>query len=148
LHKDSLNLRTKEHFKKAGAFTLAEILVSLCISSILVAASIPLITQFSMLKTGKDKTVARCVIGHAVTAPTWYDTATGDTKPLTDATFTADPNCLDTVKAIQFDSGKSYDTAAYYANFGTPAQVTMGKELLRAACDQGGTKACDYFINT
>jgi hypothetical protein len=123
-----------------------EMLFALLVVSIIIAASMPLISQLSTKKTGTDKNVIACIKLHASDTPGWYE-ADGDTKPLTDSTFTSDSKCLAAVTDTLNNEEKAYNTATYFADKGTAAQKTTAKQILRAACDSNGDEACDYFIN-
>jgi len=118
-----------------------EMLISMTVISILMAASVPMLTQFSTMKTGVDKNVMKCITNNDSSA--WYTTSTGNTTvPSTDP-------CKAAVSDVQYERGKAYNTAAWFAGIhGTAAQQSMARKILRAACDQGGRRACDYFINT
>jgi len=70
-------------------FTLMEMMISMVVVSILMAVSAPLITKFSMTKTGINQNVMKCVLNNSSTG--WYDTdAAGATiLPTTDPCRTA-----------------------------------------------------------
>jgi len=126
---------------KYKGFTLMEMMISMVVISILVAASAPIITQFSMLKTGMNKNVMKCIDNNDSTG--WYDTDGAGATILP----TTDP-CKTAVLDIQNDKNKTLSSTIQTAERGTSAQKIMAKRILRAACDQGGAGACDYFINT
>ena len=126
---------------KYKGFTLMEMMISMVVISILVAASAPIITQFSMLKTGMNKNVMKCIDNNDSTG--WYDTDSAGATILP----TTDP-CKTAVLDIQNDKNKTLSSTIQTAERGTSAQKIMAKRILRAACDQGGAGACDYFINT
>ena len=126
---------------KYKGFTLMEMMISMVVIGILVAVSAPLITQFSMLKTGMNKNVMKCISDNDVTG--WYDTDGAGATVLP----TTDP-CRSAVIDIQYDRSKALSAAINTAQHGATAQKIMAKRILRTACDRGGTGACDYFINT
>ena len=125
-----------------------ELLVSMCVIAIILAVTAPTITKMLVSKSGVDPNVTGCINKYKSSTPAWYNAVDGSTKALTDASFTNDRQCLAAVMDTQYDRGKAYNTAVSFAEHGTTTQPTVAKEILRAACDQGGTKACDYFINT
>lgn len=118
-----------------------EILISLTVISILIISSIPLITQFSSLKTNLDKNVLDCI--NKDSSAGWYDIdgAGATTIPA------AETSCYGAVIDITYNREKAFNAAYSIALLGTENQKTMAKKILRAACDQGSSKACDYFIN-
>ena len=127
---------------KNKAFTLMEMLISMTVISVLMVASIPLITQMSKIKTGMDKNVIDCINNN--TSTDWYDIdAAGATTLPAIGT-----SCYGAVIDVTYNREKAFNTAYWAAINGTSAQKIMAKRILRAACDQGGTKACDYFIDT
>ena len=127
-------------FKHHQAFTLMEMMISMVVIAILMAASMPMISQFSTFKTGVDKNVMKCITNNS--SSSWFTDATGV------ATVPATEPCRAAVVDTQYNRGRAYNTAAWYAGtHGTSAQQLMAKKILRTACDQGGEKACDYFIN-
>ena len=117
-----------------------EIIISMAVIGILMAVSAPLITQFSTLKTGINKNVMKCIINDDSSG--WYDTDGAGATILP----TTDP-CRTAVIDVQHDKNKSLNAAIRIAKNGTSSQKIMIKRIFRAACDQGGTGACDYFIN-
>jgi len=126
---------------KYKGFTLMEMMISMVIISILMAVSAPLITKFSMLKTGINQNVQKCIVNNSSTG--WYNTDSAGATILP----TADP-CKSAVIDIQYDRNKALSSAISIAEHGSSAQQIMAKRILRASCDQGGIGACDYFINT
>ena len=125
--------------KARQAFTLMEMMISMVVISILMAASMPLITQFSAFKTGVDKNVMACITAND--SSTWFTEATGAT------TLPAANPCKAAVVDTQYARGRSLTTSTWAAEHGTSAQQLMARKILRAACDQGGEQACDFFIN-
>jgi len=122
-----------------------EMLISMTVIAILMAVSAPMLTQFSTAKTGVDRNVSMCINNNTVSngdGTDWYTASTGNTSiPIIEP-------CRAAVSDVQYNRGKAYNTAAWFAGIhGTADQQSMAKKILRAACDQGGEKACDYFIN-
>jgi len=134
-----MNFNICHRYKKG--FTLMEMLISMVVISILMAASVPLITQFSSSKTGVDKNTVDCIKSNISTG--WYDTdgAGATTTP------TSNSSCYAAVVDAQFNRGRALSTDFWYTEHGTTDQKSMAKKILRAACDLGGDKACDYFVN-
>lgn len=122
------------------AFTLMEMMISMLIISIMLIATVPLLTQFSTLKTGIDKNVAKCITENNSSG--WYTDSTGDTSTPASGTV-----CNAAVLDTQYNRGRAFNTSAWYAVNGTSNQQIMAKKILRDACDLGGEKACDFFIN-
>lgn len=117
-------------------FTLGEMTAVLVIMSILVITTAPYVTQSSETKTGNDKNVLQCITENSSAG--WYIDGTGATS-----LPSADP-CLAAVTGAQYNRGNTLSTVMRYADIGTSAEQNMAKKILRAACDQGGRKACDY----
>ena len=128
------------YLKSHKGFTLMEMMISMVVISILMAASMPMISQFSTFKTGVDKNVMKCITESSSTG--WYDTDGAGSTILP----TTEP-CKGAVVDAQYNRGRALNTATWYAKNGTSSQSGMAKKILRTACDQGGEKACDYFIN-
>jgi len=126
---------------KNKAFTLMEMLIAMTVISILMAASVPLITQMSKMKTGMDKNVTDCINKNTSTG--WYNTDSAGATTLP----AAGTSCYGAVVDVTNNRDNAFNVAYWTAVNGTTAQKIMAKRILRAACDQGGTKACDYFIN-
>jgi len=128
--------------KNSKAFTLVEMLVALMIIGIIMAVTAPLLTQIFTTKLTKDKNVYNCVKNNNSSG--WYDTTTGETnmpEPTTDAA------CFNSITDLYLNKRNSFDTIVYYAKQGAPDEKIIAKEMLRTACDQGGEKACSFFIN-
>jgi len=130
-------------YNKAKAFTLVEILVAMTLLGIFSAAAMPLFTQLFSLRTGINKHVAACINKNP--NPSWYTNETGSSVIPTE---TADSPCYFGIMSVFDDKSNAVNTAIRFAQSGTENQKTAAKKLLRAACDAGGARACDYFINT
>lgn len=143
-------INIKCRIKRLQAFTLVEMLISMLVISTIVLSSAIMITQMSSKKSDLDKNISSCIAGNTAS---WVDTFTGTTMYwYTDATgATTTPNtgtsCYAAVLDAQYNRGKSIESTVFMADNGTSAQKIMAKKILRAACDLGGQKACDYFIN-
>jgi len=120
-------------------FSLAEALVTFMLVGTISAATLPLMTQISEKKSNLDKNVMKCVANNSLSG--WYDDITGDTT-LTSASSVCYASILD----VQYDRGSSLTTAKWFADHGTGEQQVQANAILRSACDLGGEKACDYFI--
>jgi len=133
-----MNFNICHRYQKA--FTLMEMLISMVVISILMAASVPMLTQFSTSKTGTDKNTLKCINENNSTG--WYNTD-GAGATTTPTTGTA---CYSAVMDAKYNRGAVITTLTWNANNGTSPQKIMAKKILRAACDLGGEKACDFFI--
>lgn len=129
-----------ENYRKNG-FSMAEALVLFLIVGVISAAAVPMMTQMAQIKTGTDKNTLQCITENSSDA--WFDETTGDTSALAQGT-----ECYAAVQDAIYNRDNSLNTAIWYADRGTAAQKIMAKKILRASCDNGGAKACDYFINT
>lgn len=118
-----------------------EMLITMAVITIFFIISLPLITQFSMIKIGMNKNVMKCIDENSSAG--WYDTDGAGATILP----TTDP-CRTAVIDVQYDKNRALSSVIKTAERGTSAQTVMAKRLLRTACDLGGTGACDFFINT
>ena len=119
--------------KPYKGFSLVEALILMVILSVIIAASLPVMTKMSGLKTGIDKNSMDCITNGV---PNIYNSNGSTNIPALGST------CYAAVKGCQYNSGKACDTVIWQADNGSIA----AKKILRAACDQGGEKACDWFI--
>jgi|GEM_PF-3123116 len=131
-----VSIYRKHSFSKG--FSLVEALFVMIIMSLLVVASMPVMTKLAMEKSGVDKNSMACIVSNAVDIN--YNTSTGVTAP------TAGTPCNAAVTACQYNYGKACDTLVWQAEHGTTARQTAAQKILRATCDKGGGKACDWFI--
>jgi len=129
---------------KFNAFTMTEMFIALISISIAAASSLPLITQLTSQKSGLDKNTMNCVVLNDSTG--WYDTDGIGSTVLPSASTS--PKCNAAVLDVQYDRGTAFYSTTWYAQQGTTAQKSMAKKILRAACDKGGSRACDFFINS
>jgi len=119
--------------------------MALLIIGLVSAASIPMMTKVAQNKTGIDKNTISCITENSVANPdasVWYDISDGTTSIPASGTV-----CYSAVVDIIHSRGRALETAKWYANSGKAAEKVLAKEILRASCDQGGEKACDYFID-
>jgi len=123
-----------------NGFSLTEILISILITSIIMAISIPVMTKVSELKSGTDKNSMDCIAKNA--ADINYNLTTGSTTMPASGT-----SCFKAVTECKFNLGKSCDTLIWQAEHGkTTQRQTAAKTILRTTCDQGGETACNWFI--
>lgn len=124
------------YIKTKKGFSIAEVTVSIVLVGLLVMATMPILTQISQSERGINQNAIDCINNNTI-----VENGLGDiTMPTSGACQTAVLDC-------QYDKGKAYNTISYYADRGTAAQQLSAQKILRTACDQGGAKACDYFIN-
>jgi len=122
------------------AFSLVEALIAMLIMSVIIVASMPILTKMSTSKTGIDKNSMACIAGNA--SDIVFD-VTGKIVTMP----TLGTSCYGAVVGCQYNLGKACDTITWRAKLGTVDDKFAAKVILRAACDQGGEKACDFFIN-
>src|SRR3989339_399132 len=103
-----------------------EMMISMVVIAILMAASMPMISQFSTFKTGVDKNVMKCIT--ASTSTGWYDTDGAGATILP----TTEP-CKGAVLDTQYNRGRALNTAIWHAKNGTSSQSGMAKKILRTA---------------
>lgn len=137
----SIAQRNEKILTHEKGFTMAEMLITMMVITILMVVSLPAITQLLTAKAGTDKNTMVCITDGATS---WYTDATGDTDT---SGLAAGSACLAAVTDVQYNRGRALNTAKWYATQGTGTQPVTAKRILRAACDNGGAKACDYFIN-
>ena len=127
---------------KNEGFSIAEVMIALLVLSAVLAVTMPILIQSPWTKNGFDKYAASCVLGNATDIG--YNPASGNTTmpPSTSSQcYRAITNCVN-------GRTQSLNTLAWYASNGTSNQQYAANVALRAACDQGATAACDYFVNT
>lgn len=124
---------------KSG-FSMAEALLTMLIIGIVSTAAVPMMTMMIQIKTGVDKNTMKCITNDSSTG--WYTESTGATSTPTSGTV-----CYAAVTDSTYNRGKAVNTAKWYADHGTSAQKILAKKVLRAACDAGGSEACDYFVS-
>ncbi len=124
---------------KNEGFSLVEVLVALVLIGIVTVSVMPFMTKMSQNKTGVDKNTIICI---TESPADWYKEADGTTEIPAEGT-----KCRAAVTDVQHNRGKALKTAKWYAKNGAGSLKAKAKKLLRTACDLGGEKACDYFIN-
>jgi len=123
------------------AFSLVEAIVTMLIMSIIVLASMPVMTKLATTKAGLDKNSLSC-IQDSTAINSLYNSSNGTTTLPSEGTA-----CYGSVTGCRYDQGKACDTLIWQAENGTTTtNKTAAKKILRAACDQGGETACDWFI--
>ena len=115
----------KENKRLLNGFTIAEILISMIVISVIIAASASLITV-GRLALGSSKDVQACVVK--------------DGGNITSA------NCVKAILSCKYNLGKAYQSLLFFANGNTSTSADSAKTVLKETCRQGGSKACDYFI--
>lgn len=127
-------------FKKIPGFSLAEILVILLITGIAIVASVTIITKLRS-SSGPSQNALDCIFNNA--ADINFNSTTGaiiEPLPSSGPCYAAYHGCKE-------DKGNICNTLFYYADIAGDANQKMtALKILRASCDQGGEKACDYFI--
>lgn len=148
-HKTSFEPTTQKYKKILNCekgFTMAEMLIAMMVIAVLMVITLPAVTQFLTARAGTDKNTMVCITENDSSG--WYN-SDGSTEDLSE--ILPDTNygaiCHAAVSDVQYDRGKAYNTATRFAKHGTDIQQIMAKKILRAACDRGGTKSCDFFIN-
>lgn len=132
------NLKAKNIMIKRG-FSVAEVLVCIALVGVLTVATMPMLSQIMPASLNLDKNANDCIADNASTVG--YNTGTGvTTMP---AAGTA---CSNAILDCKNGRDKSCNTLIWNAEHGTAAQFAAAETVLRTACDQGATLACDYFI--
>ena len=125
-------------FKNRG-LSLAESMVSLLIMSVVVAATIPLMTKMTQTKTGVEPHTLKCITSGDFS---FYDETTGDTSMPSEGT-----ECYYAVEGAKYGTSNTLGTIKWRLSHGTDAEKIAANKIFRAACDEGGEKACDHFID-
>lgn len=112
--------------RKRG-FTLNEMLIALVIIGIITAATIPM---FTLRKKSKDFEITSVTCAQTELAANLSSTA-----------------CAAAVQKAQFGQEKAINTLAFLVNNGQNDNIkNAAGKILRQACDNGGDKACNYFV--
>lgn len=127
-------------FNQKG-FSLAEALIMLLIVGVISAATVPMMTKMSENISNSDEKTLDCISANSSTG--WYNETTGATSDPE-----AGSTCGITINNIIYKKENTLYSTIRTADNGTSAEKLIAKKLLRAACDNGSAKACDYFINT
>ncbi len=123
---------------KNKGFSLAETLISLLIMSVAVGAAMHITTKMLQSKTKLDHKVLKCIKSGDFS---FYDDITGDTTMPAEGTA-----CYDAITSVKYSISNSLSSIKWSANHGTSAEQTAAKKILKAACNEGGERACDYFV--
>jgi Tfp pilus assembly protein PilV len=124
------------YIKTKKGFSIAEVTISIMLVGLLAMATMPILTQISQVERGINQNAIDCIKNNTI-----VENGLGViTMPTSGACQTAVLDC-------QYDKSRAFNTINYYATSGSGAQRSSAEKILRTACDQGGAKACDYFIN-
>ena len=115
----------KENKKFLKGFTIAEILISMIVLSVIIAAGASLVT------------VGKLTLGASRYAQACISQNNGDI---------ASNNCQKAILSCKYNLGKSCQSLLYIANGSIASSAESAKTVLKETCRQGGSKACDYFI--
>ena len=119
-------------YKKSKGFSLAELLVVLVISGILFSAAMPLVTIRKKVKNFDLDTIT-CI----------------KSELASNLTSLA---CSKTISNCKYEISKACNTLKYMAYHGKnntgEDEQTASRKVLREACDQGGSEACKFFVES
>ncbi|OGI20549.1 MAG: hypothetical protein A2287_11070 [Candidatus Melainabacteria bacterium RIFOXYA12_FULL_32_12] len=113
--------------KRFSGFSLAEVLLSLMLVSIIFVMTLPLMLVKKGHK-GIDLSTVTCVVTEQA----------GD--PESDA-------CSSSIERCKQDQNNACDTLLYYAEEGSVDEKTAARSILKEVCDEGGKRGCEYFAN-
>ena len=125
--------------KKTG-LSLAESMVSLLVMSVVVAATIPIMTKMSETKTGVNQRAIKCITNG--TTSDYFTDGDGSTNEPISGT-----DCYYAYTAAKYSNENAMNTLKWQSVHGTTVQQLAAKKLMRTTCDEGGKEACDYFVN-
>lgn len=112
--------------RKRG-FTLNEMLIALVIIGIITAATIPM---FTLRKKSKDFEITSVTCAQTELAADLNSTA-----------------CAAAVNKAKYGQEKAINTLAFLVNNGQTGDIkNAASKILKQACDNGGDKACNYFV--
>lgn len=112
---------------KYKGFSVAEVLTTMLIISVITAAIIPLMSEKS--KVGRNETNALVCIKDLLAA----DLASGA--------------CKVAIDKCRFGNDKACDTLIHLTEFGSnDIEKQNARKILMEACNQGGKEACKYFV--
>ena len=112
--------KDKRSYIKAG-FSLAEILIVLVIASVLILATLPVLTELKLANANINQNVLSCM-----------------------STSTSAASCSSSQADCVYDRNNSCEDLIGYAISGSTTALT----ILKSSCDYGATKACDYLIQS
>jgi len=110
---------------KIKAFTLTEVLITMILVCVIMAATIPVFTQRKR-HSGIDSNSQHCIV--------------------IDNGNLASSDCTAAVANCRYNTSFTCATLFFYAQSGTAAQKDDALSVVKAVCDQGGDVACDYLI--
>lgn len=121
-------------------FSLAELLMVMVITGVLLMAMMPVFTT-KKNEHGTNSNANYCIL---------TELQNNQTMDITQANCTANPNsnCCRAVDACTYDMNNSCETMIFYADNGQDRQRDSARKALREACDRGGEKACEYFVKS
>jgi len=112
-------------FKKG--FTLSEMIIVMMIIGIITAATVPM---FTMRKKMKDYEVSSFTCVRAELAVDLNSAA-----------------CTSAISKAQYGKENAINTLAFLVNNGrSDEEKTAASLILKQACNNGGNKACEYFV--
>ncbi len=109
--------------KQRKGFTLVEGLFLLLLTSVVLALTIPVITQLSATKSNMDNYAVDCIENRS------------------------SKSCDAARRGALYEREKSINTLYRYVSDGTEKQITKALKELNQACLEGSTSACDLFID-
>lgn len=113
---------------KFRGFSLSEMLIVLIVIGIITAVTAPLITIRKKIQDYEANTV-KCV----------------KTEQAADLNSTA---CAASIEKAQYGQENVIKALEFFVNNGIAAEQTAANSVLKQACDNGGNKACQYFVNS
>lgn len=126
----------------SNGFSLVEVLIIMTLLFVALAANVAFMTQRSS-KDGIDANVLGCIMNNA--ADIVFNATTGNITG-----FPTSGNCYGAYYGCQQGKDTTCNTIFSFAdgfNNRTNNQRTAALKILRASCDKGGSKACQYFIS-
>lgn len=118
---------------------MVDAIIALTIISVAIAAAIPVVTKTKQEKTKIDKHVLSCLKDGSFN---FYNDGTGVTNTPSSTSI-----CYPTIKSVMHSRGHAFRSIMWKAKHGSGPEKVKAEKILRTACDDGGSKACDYFIN-
>jgi competence protein ComGC len=126
--------------KHKTGFSLIEIIVLLLLISVIMAATIPMLTKRKS-DVGTSQSVINCITSGV--PDILFNESTGVITSFPDS-----GNCRAAYYGCQTGKTDICNTLYYYADGkGSSDQITSALKILRASCDQGGEDACEYLID-
>jgi competence protein ComGC len=124
---------------KMNSFTLVEVIMTIFIVSLTLATTVSMMTKMNHKSVGIGSNVLNCI--QSGVAGITFDAATGNITglPTSGSCYAAYYGCS---KNITDDCNTLFN---YADSRGTADQTISALKILRASCDNGGTRACSYF---